>query len=153
MKTGTKEIGVLLAVVLVGVIGTVHIHERVTVPRWSCGHLNENSIFNWLSRPHHHCLGGRLRTDLIRIQLAQGMFQTDFNRTATNLTELLPYAMGLLPKDYTLLYKSEGSQWSVSVDRNGELPGYYLLLNNKLYFAEQQAATTNDLCISMLKVD
>lgn len=139
--------------VVFGMVCLVYLSERNSAPRLRCGHVNEAGFIDWISGKRHHCEGSRLVRDLYMLQLAQGMFRADFSRTATNFAELSPYAPGVKPTAYTLQYKAERNLWSVSVEKNNKLPGYYLLSADNLFFNEQHPATTNDLCIATLKIE
>jgi len=84
--------------------------------------------------------------------LAQHMFVTDHKRFATNVVELESYLDGAVPTRHgPLKYSIERNQWSVSVDKTSQLPGYYLLTEGKIYFDESQPAKTNDLCLREMK--
>lgn len=157
MEKGTKEIGIMIAVVLFLMgMGVSWANGGLKVgSHRACGHPNENSVFNWLSRPRHCCYGSKLVADLRMLHLAQRMFHDDNQRNAAELNELLPYLGGSMRTNYyTLSYSTNAGQWAVSVDRTSYLPGYYLFcMDGKVHFDESRAATTNDLCLTQVKTE
>lgn len=160
MQTGTKEIGVILALVLLaGVVVMVASTEPAPGSRRFCGHQDDrfNSVggfLDWVQGVRHHCKGGKLIADLKMLQLAQKMHQDDAGRYAANEGELGPYLGGWFKTNYyTVKYTAGGNQWSVAVDRSQYLPGHYLLAGGKVYFHETNPATTNDVLLAVVKTD
>jgi len=157
MRAKAKILAVLSGVVVMLVV-LVFRREQEPLPRRRCGCLDERfrklpAFYDWISRTSHCCFGGKLISDLTEFHLAQHMFVADHNRYATNVVELEPYLGGKIPTRSGILnYSVELNQWSVSVDKTSNLPGYYLLTNDKVYFDEFRPATTNDLCLREVKV-
>ncbi len=159
MQTGTKEIGVILAVVLLaGLVTAVLIVDPSIGSRRGCGHVDErfrsvSGFCDWVTGTTHCCVGGQLVADLKMFYLAQYMFENDYRRFAKDVMELQSYLGGQMPNRHgTLQYSIKMNQWSVSVNKAGQLPGYYQLVNNRIYFDESRPATTNDLCLKEIEL-
>ncbi len=161
MKKETKEIGALVALVLF-LMGIVAVGLNGGFEsRRSCGHLTDRfgggpTLLEWITPSRHcRCNGFKLLTDFRMLHLAQRMHREDNQRNAADLNELLTYLGGSMRTNYyTLRYVADAEQWTVSVDRTSSLPGYYLFcMDGRVYFNEQHSASTNDLCLTTLKVE
>lgn len=162
MQTGTKEIGVILTLVLLaGLVVVVSVCTEPTLPgsrrRCGCADNRFNSadgFLSWLKGTTHCCNGGRLLADFKTLQLAQKMHQEDTGRVAASQDELLPYLGGVVRTNYfTIVYTPGTNGWSASASKTPSLPGNYLMTaDGKVYFDERHTATTNDLCIATLKL-
>ncbi len=160
MQTGTKEIGVILALVLfAGVVVMVASTEPAPGSRRFCGHQDDRfksvgGFLDWVQGVRHHCKGQKLIADLKMLQLAQKMHIIDTGRYATNGGELVPYLGSWFKTNYYIVnYSAGANQWSVAVDRSPYLPGHYLLAGGKVYFHETNPATTNDVLLAVAETD
>ncbi|HEY1169936.1 MAG TPA: hypothetical protein VGH19_01085 [Verrucomicrobiae bacterium] len=160
MQTGTKEIGVILALVLLaGVVVVVASAYPVPGSRRFCGHPDErfksvDGFLDWVQGVRHHCKGGKLIADLKMLQLAQKMHLDDTGRYAANEAELVPYLGSWFKTNYYIVnYSAGANQWSVAVDRSQYLPGHYLLTGGKVHFHETNPATTNDVLLAVVETD
>lgn len=156
MRAKAKILVVLFGVVVMLVV-LVFSREQGPLPRRRCGCIDERfwklpALYDWVGKTSHCCYGGRLISDLTMFHLAQHMFVADHHRYATNAVELEPYLGGKIPARSGILnYSVEMNRWSVSVDKTSNLPGHYLLTNDKVYFDELHPATTNDVCLMEMK--
>jgi hypothetical protein len=160
MQAGTKEIGGILAIILlVGMTVWVFSAEPAPGSRRSCGHSDDRfqsagGFLDWVQGVRHHCKGQKLIADLKMLQLAQKMHIIDTGRYATNGGELVPYLGSWFKTNYyTVNYSGSTNQWSVTIDRTQYLPGHYLLIDGKVYFHETNPATTNDRLLTALNAD
>jgi hypothetical protein len=153
----TRRIGFLAAVLLLlfyGLILSMFSRSR-TVLR-PCGHriafrdriVEALPYYPW---PRHPCRARRLVNELKNVALAEQIFIAENGRSSKNLQEL--QTDGVLP--WTPLYfglmnyKTDGSNWSISVSNSSDFPGYYLVTTNGgIYFHESRPATQSDSKIS-----
>jgi hypothetical protein len=157
MRANANKMAVSLTVALTVIVTVVYSREQGPLPHRTCGHVDEkyqtfSGFYRSITGTTHCCYGGKLIADLTMFHLAQYMFVSDHNRYATNVVELAPYLGGKVPsRGGNLNYAIENNRWSVAVQKNSQLPGYYLLIDDKIYFDESHPATTNDLCLREVK--
>jgi hypothetical protein len=117
----------------------------------SCGHRIRlvDKLPDWVpfAFRKHACSARKLVSELKYVGLGLTIFFNEHRRTATNLHELqtdgvLPFTLTFAPQ---MIYKTDGSNWTVTVPKTAQLPGDYLLMpSGDIFFSETGPAKESD---------
>jgi hypothetical protein len=112
-----------------------------------CGHPYPSwRDFHWVpgvAKGSHCCLAGGMVNTLRMMGGAQEMYRLENGVFATRFEQLTNSLIGV--REFEFQFRSNGTNWSISVPPQGQFPGYYLFTNAHLYFNHTKPATTADL--------
>lgn len=114
-----------------------------------CGHPQPWWVTSHIWAATHCCSAGSMINALRMIDGAQEMYRQENGVFATRFDQLTNH-LGRID-DFQFEFRSDGTNWSISVPPQETFPGYYFFTDFHLYFNQARPVTAADLDLGAKK--